>query len=132
MCLLLVSHKQYTRSMLPVYSWGMERIIVCTVTIPFLLFFCAKGVACETSTESCRPRRQGILPAHFRDDLSDHDDDVSSVLSRNHWVGQEIRISGSTVSCVVCGYIPTVFFRKMPFHKNIYARNVHLNFFYDT
>ena len=49
---------------------------------------------------------------------------MSSVLSRNHWVWQEIRFSGSTVICVVCGYIPTVLFRKMPFHKNIYARNV--------
>ena len=37
---------------------------------------------------------------------------VSSVLSRNHWEWQEIRFSGSTVSCVVCGYIPTVLFRK--------------------
>ena len=54
---------------------------------------------------------------------------VSSVLSRNHWVWQEIRFSGSTVSCVVCEYRPTVLFRKMPFHENIYARNVHLNFF---
>ena len=32
----------------------------------------------------------------------------------------------------MCGYIPTLLFRKMPFHKHIYARNVHLNFFNDT
>ena len=35
---------------------------------------------------------------------------VSSVLSRNQWVWQEIRFSGSSLSCVVCGYIPTVLF----------------------
>ena len=41
---------------------------------------------------------------------------------------QDIRFSGSTVSCVVCGYIPTVLFRKIPFNENIHARNVHLFF----
>ena len=57
------------------------------------------------STESCHPRRHGILPAHFRDDLSNDDDDgvICELCYFKEPLGMAgIQFSGSTVICVAC------------------------------
>ena len=54
---------------------------------------------------------------------------VISVLSRSHWIWQEALFSGTTVICVVCGYIPTVLLTRMQFLESLNARSVHLNLF---
>ncbi len=85
------------------------------------------------SSEASRPRRRGVLPARFRDDLDE--DDSDGVICDLCSFKEPLGMADNTVfwiDCDLCGVWATVLFIKILFHANTYARNVHLNFFLFT
>ena len=74
----------------------------------------------EPSTESCRPRQHGILPASFRDDLSDDNDD--GVICEICSLKEPLGMAGDTVFWVDCELCSVWVHTNCAFQKNVISQ----------
>ena len=72
------------------------------------------------SAESCRPRRHGILPARFRDELSDDDDD--GVICDLCSLKEPLDMAGGIVFLVDCDLCGVWVHTYCAFNKNAVSR----------
>ena len=70
-------------------------------------------------TESCRPRRHGVLPARFRDELSDDDDGVICDLCS---LKEPLDMAGGIVFWVDCDMCGVWVHTYCAFNKNAVSR----------